>query len=263
MSVISRRSIKVPFVALLIVVFGFALAGCSSDLRESDINDLYAHPEDYKGRRIANLTMQVVGVDKKDGEVQLRAFENIRKTEHPTLVIVKDADVDYQEYEFIKVKGKVAGKVKVKDESGSSVTAVQIQAEKISKIKSTDAFPAEDTVRVDSMIKKNGVTATIKKIDFTKESTRVYLSIKNGTDKRVEVYPDQSLIEQDSKDYEADMGNYFYEDVQLSNTVKAGETITGVVVFERIDPNLPFTFAFEGADHKHSEFEISFNFAKQ
>ena len=49
----------------------------------------------------------------------------------------------------------------------------------------------------------------------------------------------------------------------FSNTVKAGETITGVVVFERIDPNLPFTFAFEGADHKHSEFEISFNFAKQ
>ena len=79
MSVISRRSIKVPFVALLIVVFGFALAGCSSDLRESDINDLYAHPEDYKGRRIANLTMQVVGVDKKDGPLRIFARLSIRR----------------------------------------------------------------------------------------------------------------------------------------------------------------------------------------
>lgn len=263
MSVSTRHSIKVIIISLLTVLIGLAMVGCSSSFSESQINELYAKPEDFKGKSIKNLNLQIVAVDNVKGEVHLQSFQDFRKYEHPTVVILDKKDISYEEGEFIKVKGKIIGGVTVVDEEGVEMTAVKIKAKKIKKIKSTEAIPAEDSIEVGYDVKENGITGTIEKIDFTSDEIRVYLKVKNSSNQKVEIFPEHSFVEQDGNKYEVDVNNYLYEDVHISNVIKSGESASGVIVFKRIDPNLPFNFTLEGIKGNKSEFSLEFNFENE
>ena len=83
------------------------------------------------------------------------------------------------------------------------------------KDKSTDAIPAEETLDIGYDVKVNGVSATVQKVDLTSDETRVYIKVKNGTKKNIEIYPDQSILSQDGNDYESDLENYLYDDVHM------------------------------------------------
>lgn len=259
MSVSTRHSIKVIIISLLTMLIGLALAGCSSSFSESQINELYAKPGDFKGKSIKDLNLQVIAVDKVKGAVHLQGVQDFRKYEHPTVVILDKNDISYEEGEYIKVKGKILGGVTVVDEDGVEMTAVKIKAKKIEKIKSTEAIPAENSIEVGYDVKENGITGTIEKIDFTSDEIRVYLNVKNNSKQKVEIFPDQSFIEQNGNKYEVDVNNYLYEDVQMGNVIKSGKSASGVIVFKRIDPNLPFNFTLEGIKGNKSEFSLEFN----
>lgn len=263
MSALTRHSIKVIIVSLLTVLIGLAMVGCSSSFSESQINELYAKPGDFKGKSIKNLNLQIVAVDKVKGEVHLQGFQNFRKHEHPTVVILDKKDISYEEGEFIKVKGEIIGGVTVVDEEGVEMTAVKIKAKKITKIKSTEAIPAEDSIEARYDVKENGITGTIDKIDFTSDEIRVYLKVKNSSNQKVEIFPEHSFVEQDGNKYEVDVNNNLYEDVQINKLIKSGESVSGVIVFKRIDRNLPFNFTLEGIKGNKSEFSLEFNFENE
>lgn len=207
--------------------------------------------------------MQIVAVDKVHGEIHLQGYEDFAKQEHPTVVVVSDNKVKYEDGEYIKVKGKVLGKAQVVDEESTEMTAVKLEAKKIQKIKSTDAIPAEETLDIGYDVKVKGVSATVQKVDLTSDETRVYIKVKNGTKKNIEIYPDQSILSQDGNDYESDLDNYLYDDVHMQKNIKAGSSISGVIIFKRIDSNLPFTFTLEGADNEGNELELPFSFEMQ
>ena len=165
------------------------------------------------------MTIQIVAVDKVHGEIHLQGYENFAKQEHPTVVVVSDNDVKYEDGEYIKVKGKVIGKTNVVDEESTEMTAVKLKAIKIEKIKSTDAIPAEETLDVGYTVKIKGIAATVQKVDLTSDETRVYIKVKNGTKKNIELYPEQSIVSQDGNDYEADLENYLYDDIQVLSLI--------------------------------------------
>ena len=173
---------------------------------------------------------------------------------------LKELYAHTEDGEYIKVKGKVLGKAQVVDEESTEMTAVKLEAKKIQKIKSTDAIPAEETLDIGYDVKVNGVSATVQKVDLTSDETRVYIKVKNGTKKNIELYSDQSIVNQDGNDYEADLENYLYDDVHMQKNIKAGASISGVIIFKRIDSNLPFTFTLEGADNEGNEIELPFSF---
>ena len=207
--------------------------------------------------------MQIVAVDKVHGEIHLQGYEDFAKQEHPTVVVVSDNKVKYEDGEYIKVKGKVIGKAQVVDAESTEMTAVKLEAKKIQKIKSTDAIPAEETLDIGYDVKVKGVSATVQKVDLTSDETRVYIKVKNGTKKNIEIYPNQSILSQDGNDYEADLENYLYDDVHMQKNIKAGASISGVIIFKRIDSNLPFKFTLEGADNEGNELELPFSFEMQ
>ena len=260
MSISKRHSIKIFFALMLAIVIGLSMSACSSSFSESKLKELYANPEEFKGKTIKELTIQIVAVDKVHGEIHLQGYENFAEQEHPTVVVVSDNDVKYEEGEYIKVKGKILGKTNVVDEESTEMTAVKLKAIKIEKIKSTDAIPAEETLDVGYTVKIKGIAATVQKVDLTSDETRVYIKIKNGTKKNIELYPEQSIVSQDGNDYEADLENYLYDDIQVTKHIKSGGSISGVIVFKRIDSNLPFTFTLEGADNEGNELELPFSF---
>ena len=46
----------------------------------------------------------------------------------------------------------------------------------------------------------------------------------------------------------------------MPKNIKAGASISGGIIFKRIDSNLPFTFTLEGADNEGNEIELPFSF---
>ena len=263
MSMSKRHSIKIFFTLMLALGISLSMAACSSSFSKAKLKELYAHPDEFKGKTIKELTMQIVAVDKVHGEIHLQGYEDFAKQEHPTVVVVSDNKVKYEDGEYIKVKGKVLGKAQVVDAVSTEMTAVKLEAKKIQKIKSTDAIPAEETLDIGYDVKVKGVSATVQKVDLTSDETRVYIKVKNGTKKNIEIYPNQSILSQDGNDYEADLENYLYDDVRMQKNIKAGSSISGVIIFKRIDSNLPFTFTLEGADNEGNELELPFSFEMQ
>ena len=251
MSISKRHSIKIFFTLMLALGISLSMSACSSSFSKAKLKELYAHPDEFKGKTIKELTMQIVAVDKVHGEIHLQGYEDFAKQEHPTVVVVSDN------------KGKVLGKAQVVDEESTEMTAVKLEAKKIQKIKSTDAIPAEETLDIGYDVKVKGVSATVQKVDLTSDETRVYIKVKNGTKKNIEIYPDQSILSQDGNDYESDLDNYLYDDVHMQKNIKAGSSISGVIIFKRIDSNLPFTFTLEGADNEGNELELPFSFEMQ
>ena len=260
MSMSKRHSIKIFFTLMLALGISLSMSACSSSFSKAKLKELYAHPDEFKGKTIKELTMQIVAVDKVHGEIHLQGYEDFAKQEHPTVVVVSDNKVKYEDGEYIKVKGKVLGKAQVVDEESTEMTAVKLEAKKIQKIKSTDAIPAEETLDIGYDVKVKGVSATVQKVDLTSDETRVYIKVKNDTKKNIEIYPDQSILSQDGNDYESDLDNYLYDDVHMQKNIKAGSSISGVIIFKRIDSNLPFTFTLEGADNEGNEIELPFSF---
>ena len=158
MSMSKRHSIKIFFTLMLVLGISLSMSACSSSFSKAKLKELYAHPDEFKGKTIKELTMQIVAVDKVHGEIHLQGYEDF------------DNKVKYEDGEYIKVKGKVLGKAQVVDEESTEMTAVKLEAKKIQKIKSTDAIPAEETLDIGYDVKVNGVSATVQKVDLTDES---------------------------------------------------------------------------------------------
>ena len=254
MSMSKRHSIKIFFTLMLALGISLSMSACSSSFSKAKLKELYAHPDEFKGKTIKELTMQIEAVDKVHGEIHLQGYEDFAKQEHPTVVVVSDNKVKYEDGEYIKVKGKVLGKAQVVDAESTEMTAVKLEAKNI---------PSEETLDIGYDVKVKGVSATVQKVDLTSNETRVYIKVKNGTKKNIEIYPDQSILSQDGNDYESDLENYLYDDVHMQKNIKAGASISGVIIFKRIDSNLPFKFTLEGADNEGNELELPFSFEMQ
>ena len=162
MSMSKRHSIKIFFTLMLALGISLSMSACSSSFSKAKLKELYAHTDEFKGKTIKELTMQIVAVDKVHGEIHLQGYEDFAKQEHPTVVVVSDNKVKYEDGEYIKVKGKVLGKAQVVDAVSTEMTAVKLEAKKIQKIKSTDAIPSEETLDIGYDVKvKNGTKKNI------------------------------------------------------------------------------------------------------
>ena len=89
MSMSKRHSIKIFFTLMLALGISLSMSACSSSFSKAKLKELYAHPDEFKGKTIKELTMQIVAVDKVHGEIHLQGYEDFAKQEHPTVVVVR------------------------------------------------------------------------------------------------------------------------------------------------------------------------------
>lgn len=131
----------------------------------------------------------------------------------------------------------------------------QVTASKIEVIDAVDAFPATKTVEVDKTVTKGSYKATVSKVDFTADETRIYLKVENNSSDSFDNYPDQGVIVQEGKQYDADWNEYYPEP---STTLKAGASSESIIAFEKVD-EADFTFSFEAYDEfTYDELEFVF-----
>lgn len=230
----------------------------TSLIKEGEIAELYTNPDDFKDRTY-EFTGQVLQVEKDGDTLYIQAFRDIKNYDDNTIVVYDDKDLSLSNDDYIKVKGTVVGNFKGENAFGAEITAPQIQATSVEKISAAEAITAEKTIDVNQTVTKGAYNATVTKVDFTKDETRIYLTIKNDSGATFDVYADQGKIVQNGKQYDADYSG-LYE--MISTEIKSGASAEGIIAFPKVEENT-FTYSFTGYDAEFNELNFEFQITVQ
>lgn len=251
------KKMKKLIILISACILTFGLASCgekdTSPIKDDEIGALYASPDDFSGRQY-EFTAQILTVESDSGTYYIQAFQDISNYERNTVIVYNDTKTQFNVDDYIKVKGTVTGEFKGENAFGGEVSAVQVEAEAVEKISAVEAFPAEETIKIDETVTKGNYSATLEKVDFTANETRVYLTITNSSGTTFSVYPDQGVLVQNGKQYENNY-NYVYGD--FSTEIKPGVSASGVIAYDRIEPD-GFTYTFTGYDENYNELTFEF-----
>ena len=243
--------------AVMAIGMMLALCACgevdSSPVTDDEITSLYTSPGDFAGRTY-EFTGQVLDVEKDGNDLYIQVYHDIKNYEENTVVIYPEADVKLKMDDFVKVSGTIDGEFSGENLLGGEVTAPQVTATSVKKITAAEAFPATKTVEVDKTVEKGKYKATVSKVDFTEDETRIYLTVQNDSKSDFDNYPDQGVIVQNGKQYEAEWNDYYPEP---ATELKSGVSSESIITFKKVDES-DFTFSFQGYDGDYNEVNFSF-----
>lgn len=234
----------------IILVFSFTACGGgeasdtgAAPITEDEIAELYTSPDNFTGRTFA-FTGSVLDVEKDGSDLYIQVYYDILNYDKNTIVVYPDADVSLKADDFVKVKGIVDGRFSGENYLGGDIEVPQVTASKVKKIEAMEAFPANKTIDVNKSVEKGNYVSTVSKVDFTDNETRIYIKVENNGSATFDNYPDQGVIVQNGKQYEAEWNEYYPEP---STELRAGASSESVIAFKKID-EAPFTFSFTGYD---------------
>lgn len=251
-------------VSVLVVVVSVCACGGGSNGGSSDstpiasdeIQALYTTPSDFKGRTY-DFTGIVISVEKDSGTTYLQVMRDIDNYEQNTIIEYDNADLKIKEEDYVKVSGTILGEFEGENALGTKVTAPHVKANSVEVVSAVEAFPAEKTIDVNQTVTKGPCEATVTKVDYTEDETRVYVTVKNNGSAPVDMYADSGVIIQNGMQIEPNNG-FRYD--SMPSEIKAGASVQGVVAFDRIEESA-FTFIFDGYDNDFNDFEFKFEVA--
>jgi hypothetical protein len=128
---------------------------------------------------------------------------------------------------------------------GGDVSAVMVEADKLSPVSGAEAVdPAQKTVEVGKTLTDQGFGVTLKKIEFGEDTTRVHVTVYNGTGMGPSFYDYDSKILQGSRQFDQEY-SYDYEVKEPQSDLRPGVRTDGVVTFGKVDPSQPLEARFE------------------
>ena len=249
---------------LLCMVLCVGLVGCGGDkdtakkpekkeyLTEDQINDLYSNPDKFKGKYVS-LKGQVFGSpETEDDQVAFQMWGDPEGAEKNTIVYCsKDLAKDVKADSYVIITGKIDGIYEGTNAFGGSITAPQINAEKIEVSSYVDVIsPTLKSVEPNDVRNSNGVTVTLQKVEFSPIETRVYLSIDNQSGKEYSFYAYSTKVVQNGKQFESD-SNYDADYPEISNDILNGVKSEGILIFTGLE-QASFQFIAEGQSDDYS-----------
>ena len=256
------KRIKCYIVILMLVLMSFTFLACGEEsnedippITEDEIAQLYTDADAFKDRPF-EFAAQVFEVDKNGADLQLQVFQDVENSENLTIVKFPEANIQLNEYDFVKIKGTVDGTFYGKDTLGENIKLPLITANSVTKITGAEAFPVLKTIEVNQSVKKGDITATVTKIDFIKQGLRIYLKVKNAGNVSFGNYPDEGTVVQNGKQYEAELETAFYP--EPITDLHPGVTAESIIPFRDIEQD-DFTYSFYGYDDEEND-NVEFSF---
>lgn len=209
----------------------------SKPLSKEEFQQMYSNPDKFKGKTV-DFYARVFGEPEKDDKgTYLQAWLNPKDSSNNIIIAINDAKLDVKRDDIIHVVGVVEKKYEGKNAFGATITAPVITASKIEKTDYTTAFdPAIKTVDLNKEIDQQGYVMKISKVEFSKENTRVYLSITNNSKERFNFYKYNSNAVQGSKQLKL-KDNYEQKLPDIKTEILPGVKEEGVLNFEPMDIN--------------------------
>ena len=126
-----------------------------------------------------------------------------------------DADsADLNRDDYVRVKGSVGGQFEGENAFGAKRQAVEVQADSVDPVDPADALdPAQNILKVGQTRENQGFSATIDRIEFGEETTRVNVTARNNSGYKIRFFTHNAKIVQGSKQVDPDR---YYSPVRYS-----------------------------------------------
>lgn len=241
-----------------------AISGCTSPSESqksyvdaAEIANVYASPNNYKGKYI-ELTGEVfTDPEKGSASVSFQMFHDVENSEQNTVVICHDASLEVKIGDFVKVDAKIDGSFSGTNAFGGEVSALQVTADTVEISSYAEIIaPAIKTIEPADAIKdQHGCVVEVTKIEIAENETRVYVTATNNSDKEMTLYSSNAKLLQGSKQIEETYNfDADYEEVQ--SEILPGMSSSGIILFDRIDPDTAFQVYIEAHnDNYRLDFE--------
>lgn len=207
--------------------------------------ELVSDPEAYEGASV-DITGQIfTAPEMVEGDTGFQIYADPKNLEWNTAVLAKGHNTDLEVDDYVHVVGTVAGEMEGENAMGGTVTAVMLQADKVGVVSGVEAVdPTQKTVEVGRTLSDQGFGIKLKKLEFGEDTTRVYVSVYNGTSTGASFYDYDAKILQGSRQFDQET-TYDYEIKAPQTDLRPGVRTDGAVTFGKVDSSQPLQVRFE------------------
>lgn len=263
-----RKIIGLSLVAMLV----FSMTACGSGeeseeskepeeivyVDESEIEDVFASPEEYVGKYIKLIGNVYGGPDKGENGYYYQAWNDVENVDRDFMVQTKEKVEGVEPQGYIQVDGKI-----VEDFGGEEVIdSLLIEAVDLQPLTYVDAMvpTLKEIAPQGAAITQNNVTVQVDKVQYAETETRVFVTIANASDATFSPYSSLSKLVVNGQQLEIStdsMTNYYAPELgEVPYEVLPQITASGLLVFPAIDQNTSFQFYMEGmSDNWELEFQ--------
>lgn len=216
-----------------------------------NFSNVLSNANKYKGATV-DITGKIFLPPKKDGDMwQFQIYTDPKQNEGNTIVVASTT-FEINDGDFVRVRGAIDKKIDYETLMGAKMSAPLIIAGSIEEVAAQDVMaPTENVIEVNQAQDQHGIVITLKKVEFAESETRLYIHVKNNTDKSASVHTFQMKITQGSKQYDEE--NSFDSGYpELQSDLLPGVESEGVVVFPKLDYGAnQFTFFAEASSDNY------------
>lgn len=214
-------------------------------LTQQEIEMLYVHPKDYRGRPV-EMTGKIIWDVKRDAKnVYFQMYQDIANFRNNTVVEYADQELSIAKGDYVRVKGRVVDEINGEKLLDAGSSAPRILAESVEVISYKDIFaPTLKGIVSEEVINQYGYSITLQKVELAEKETRVYLAVNNNGNSKFTLYNFSSLIIQDGKQYEI-QNNWEADYPMIQSELDVGEQSEGIICFPPIKAS-DFTIVFKG-----------------
>lgn len=208
----------------------------ASPLSEEEISQLYADPNQFKGRSIEICGKIFNGPEKSGDGTYLQLWADPTNSDLNTIVYTEEDLTGIKTDDYVRVSGTVADAFEGENSFGATITAPQITAQSIEAISYIDAVSPtlKEFVPTDNSQDQLGYKITVSKVEFAEQETRVYLKIENAGSSEFHFYSFSAKAIQNSKQYEQEY-NYNADYPEVQSDITVGAYTEGIIVFPKLE----------------------------
>jgi hypothetical protein len=220
-------------------------AGSGETFTNENYADLVADPQGNRGASV-DITGKIFQPPEVRGdEAAFQIWVDPKNNDWNTLVRMDPDSANVGSNDYVRVQGTVRGSFEGENPFRGTVTAVEIEADSVEEVDATEALdPAQETVRVGQTREDQGFSATVDKVEFGEETTRVYVTARNNTRNDANFFAHNARIVQGSRQVDPERSPQ-YDFPQPQSDLGPGVETEGVLAFGPVDPSRTFRIELE------------------
>src|SRR5215210_1244889 len=242
----------IAVIVLLLVLVVFFRPGENSEssgeqalgqtFTKENYGELVADPQGNRGAQV-DITGKVLTDPEVSGNrAFMQIFADPKNSEWHTVVRAHADSADINRDDYVRVKGSVGGQFEGENAFGAKRQAVEVQADSVDSVDPAEALdPAQSILQVGQTRENQGFSATIDRIEFGEETTRVNVTARNNSGYKVSFFTHNAKIVQGSKQVDPDRYSLRFDIPEPQSDLNPSVETEGVVVFGPVDPSGPFT----------------------
>jgi hypothetical protein len=242
-----RKSAVLLVAAAVLLTMTAALTGCSDSsssekkdyIASSKMDDVLDAPDDYAGKYIkVGAQVSTSFEDGDDKYLQCYADPENYKGD---FVVKLTNDADVSDDDFVMVDGKIVGNEEFETIFGAKTKCLEIEGKVKKGSYEETVGKALKTRKVNKKVTEQNVTMTVKKVEFAKNETRIYINAKNGNSGDVDIYDTDISVTQDGKQIDTFYNSAVGDDRPTLDTLSGNAEKDAVLTFQPMDPDKKIT----------------------